>query len=203
MSTNSGGEKGLLASATAVSTDEGVATNSANMTSWASATKSSLPKAGNNVLEVILEKDAKGSFQVSEIDCAKFLVKIGLDIKPGVQIDGVQICPGGRGVIFITLKDTVDINNFTRYDVIDITTSGIRAIMVKPAGRREVVISVKGLHPNTSDSTVFKYLEKFGKIVSKRVIYSVFHSGPLAGMKNGDRNFKIELKPGSNIGSYP
>ena len=144
MSTNSGGDS-----------DD----SSNGGSTFASVAKSSLPQ-GKNVLEVILEKDSKGSFAVSDIDCAKFLVKIGLDIKPGVQVDGVQICPGGRGVLFVTLKDSVDISQFSRYDVIDITSTGVRAVMIKPAGKREVIISVRGLHPNTSDTTVFNYLDK-------------------------------------------
>ena len=83
----------------------------------------------------------------------------------------------------------MDIDQYSRYDVIDIISTGVRAVMIKPAGRREVVISVKGLHPNTNDQKVLSYLDKFGKVVSKKVIYGVFNSGPLAGMKNGDRSF--------------
>ena len=142
---------------------------------WADVLGRSLTqRQSKNVLEVILEKDFKGSFVVSETECARLLVKIGLDIRPGAQIDGVQICPSGRGVLFITLKDHIDVDKFTRYDVIEVSSSGIRAVMIKPAGRREVIVSFKGIHPNTSDQTVFEYLEKFGKIVSTRVIYGVF-----------------------------
>ena len=51
------------------------------------------------------------------------------------MIDGIQICPSGRGVIFITFKQEVDIDRYSRYDVIEVTRSGIRAVHVKPACR--------------------------------------------------------------------
>ena len=128
--------------------------------------------------------------------------KVGLDTRPGVHVEGVQIYPNGRGVILITLKDNVKIENFCRYDVFDVTESGIRSSMVKPAGKREVVINIKGIHPNTRDNVVLDYLSKFGKLVTTKVVHGVYQEGPLKGMKNGDRSYKTEVKLGENIGSY-
>ena len=158
--------------------------------------------ARKNVLEVVLEKNFKGSFTVSDTECAKFLCKIGLDTRSGADIEGVQICPNGRGVILITLKDDVNVERFCRYDVIEVSTSGIRSILVKPAGKRDVTVSLKGLHPNTSDAIVIDYLEKFGKLVSNRVIHNTYTDGPLKGLKNGDRCYRMEVKPDVYLGSY-
>ena len=144
----------------------------------------------------------KGAFIVGENDCARLLRRLGLDPNPGVHVEGVQICPTRRGVILITLKDDVQVENYCRYDVFEITESGIRSTMVKPAGKKEVVVTVKGIHPNTRDSVVLDYLSKFGKVVSTKVVHGVYSSGPLKGMKNGDRAYKIEVKPGENIGTY-
>ena len=155
-----------------------------------------------NILEVVLEKNERGAFLVGEEDCARMMKKLGLDQRPGVQVECVQICPNGRGVIFITLKDDVRVENFCRYDVLEITESGIRSTMVKPAGKKEVVITMKGIHPNTRDNIVLDYLAKFGKIVTTRAIHGVFTTGPLRGIKNGDRSYKVEVKAGENIGSY-
>ena len=205
MSTNSGGvqwtdlvdDAALNPGADLVSSEVG------QQMSWAAVLEKSLVRnTSKNVLEVILEKESRGSFIVSESDCAKFMLKLGLDMKTGNHIEGVQICPSGRGVIYITLKDNVDISSFYRYDVMDVTSTGIRSVLVKSAGRRDVVVTIKGLHPSTLDDVVFNYLEKFGKIVTRRVVYGVFSDGPLRGLKNGDRSFKLELPPGSNIGSY-
>ena len=74
--------------------------------------------------------------------------------------------------------------------------------MIKPAGKKEVVVTMKGIHPNTLDNTVLDYLAKFGKVVTTKVVHGVFTDGPLRGMRNGDRSFKIELKAGENVGSY-
>ena len=42
------------------------------------------PAKDNNVLEVVLEKDNKGSFSVSEQDCCNLMRRLGLDQRPGV-----------------------------------------------------------------------------------------------------------------------
>ena len=192
MHSNSGGKSEL---------GDGKSEKSAS--SWAEMLGNSLPNSLNkNILEVILEKDEKGPFVVSEVDCARLLHKLGLDQRPGVQVDGVQICPNGRGLILITLKDDVLIDDFCRYDVFEVTASGIRSSMVKPSGKREVVVTIKGIHPNTRDSTVLEYLAKFGKIVSTKAVHKVYQDGALKGMRNGDRSYKLEVKPGENIGTY-
>ena len=90
--------------------------------SWATVLgRSLIPGRNRNVLEVVLEKESKGSYRVSDIECAKFLGKIGLDVKSGGEIEGIQICPNGRGVKFITLKEQVDMSKYFRYDVIEVS----------------------------------------------------------------------------------
>lgn len=171
--------------------------------SWAALLKSNLPSAWNkNVLEVVLEKDERGSFNVSESDCARVMRKVGLDPRPGIHVEGVQICPNGRGVLLITLKKEVHIEQFCRHDVFEVTESGIRAVHVKPAGKREVVVTMKGIHPNTRDDGVMDYLSKYGTVVTSKVIYGTFGDGPLKGIRNGDRSYKVEIKPSNNLGTY-
>ena len=46
------------------------------------------------------------------------------------------------------------------------------------------------------------YLAKFGRITSRKVVRPVFGDGPLKGIGNGDRMFKLELKPGYYLGTY-
>ena len=162
--------------------------------------KSLAPPPNKNVLEAILQKDIRGSFAVTESECAKFLTKLGINLVSS-GVEAVQICPNERGIIFITMKETVDISKYCRYDVIDVSASG-RAVHVKPAGKREVTVYVKDIHPNTKDEVVMHYLECFGKLVTRKVVYGVYHEGPLKGLKNGDRSYRIEIKPGTNLGSY-
>ena len=170
--------------------------------SWAQVLGSSLPSSWEkNVLEVILQKDERGAFNVSDIDCARLMRKLGLDPRPSVDVEGVQICPNGRGVILITLKKEVPIEKFCRYDVVEVTAT-IRAVLTKPAGKREIIINMKGIHPNTRDDIVTNYLSKFGRLTTNKVIHGVFREGPLKGFRNGDRSFKVEFKPGENMGTY-
>ena len=171
--------------------------------SWASVLGQSLPKRDDkNVLEVVLEKDMRGSYIVTEEECANMMRKLGLDLRPGVHVEMVQICPQGRGVIFITLKKAIEIARFCRHEVFQVTRSGTRVVLVKAAGKREVIVTAKGIHPNTREQVVLDYLGKFGKVITNKVVYAVYSEGPLQGMGNGDRSFKMEIKPGNNLGSY-
>ena len=106
------------------------------------------------------------------------------------------------GVIFITLKKEVNIARFCRYDVLEVTQSGIRSVFVKSAGKREVVVTARGIHPNTKETVVTVYLGNFGKVFTGKVVHGVFTEGPLKGFRNGDRSYKMEIKLGRNLGSY-
>ena len=160
------------------------------------------PGVNKNVLEVVLEKDQRGSFVVSHQECARVMSKIGLDARPGVHVEAVQICPNGRGIILITLKQEINIASFCRHEVFEVTSSGIRVVNIRPVGKRDAVVTIKGLHPNTRDEFVLAYLNKFAKSVTNKVIHGVYADGPLKGLKNGDRSFKLEIKPSDNIGTY-
>ena len=70
---------------------------------------------------------------------------------------------------------------------------------VNPAGKRDAIVTVKGLQ----DQGVMNYLGNFGKLVTSKVIYSTFGEGPLNSIRNDNRCYKIELKPNVNIGTYP
>ena len=99
-------------------------------------------------------------------------------------------------MIFLTFKKEIPIERFCGHEVIQVTHSGIRAVQIKPA------VTIRGLHPNTRDDGVMDYLSKFGKITSTRVVRSVYSDGPLKGIGNGDRMYKLELRHNSNLGSY-
>ena len=175
---------------------------SGSSSSWAQIISKSMPADNKNVLEIILQKDEKGPFLVNQEECVKLLRKLGIDTRPGYQMEEIQVCPNGRGSILVTFKKEVPIESFCRYDVIEVTNSGIRAVNVKPVNKREVVISVKNIHPNTKDEVVFDYLNRFGKVVTNKVVYGVYAEGPLKGFRNGNRSYKVELKPAVNLGTY-
>ena len=125
--------------------------------SWADVLGSTLPPSWNkNILELVLEKDEKGPFSTTENDCAKVMTKIGVDIRN--HVEAVQICPNGRGVIYITLKNNISVDTYISHDVFEVNNGGLRVINVKAAGKRDVVVTLKGLHPNTKEQGVLDYL---------------------------------------------
>ena len=68
--------------------------------------------------------------------------------------------------------------------------------------RTEVTVLIKGLNLNTPDSLILNYLNLHGKVVSGKVIYDVERSGPLKGLKNGDRKYLVDFTNGVNMSSY-
>ena len=180
-----------------------MSTDTGGKKSWAEHLGSSLsPGLEQNILEVVLDKEKRGPFAVSEEECVRMMTKLGIDVRPGGQVEGVQICPSGRGIIFITMCKEVDLSQFCRYEALEVTSSGIWSSRVKPAGKREVVVTLRGVHPNTRDTVVISYLSRFGRMVTTKVVHEVYGAGPLKGLKNGNRSYKMEIKPGNNIGSF-
>ena len=53
------------------------------------------------------------------------LQKLGADLRPGVHIEAVQICPMGRNVIQVTLNRNVDIAIFCNKEVFELK-QGVR-----------------------------------------------------------------------------
>ena len=77
--------------------------------SWAShATKGSLRRLDKNVMEILLEKDERGLFDVSDNEVARLLQKLGVSLENHVEM--VQICHLGRNTIQVTLKKNVSIS---------------------------------------------------------------------------------------------
>ena len=169
--------------------------------SWATLLGSNQPtRNDNNVMEIVLEKDEKGGFSASDEEVAKALQKLGADVRPGIHIEGVQICPMGRNVIQVTLNKNVEMSRFFNKDVFELR-KGLRVSHVRQSGKKEVTLTIKGLHPNTKDETVFKYLSCLGKLEKKKVIMDTFKEGPLCGLKNGTRKYSIELRQDISVGS--
>ena len=73
------------------------------------------------------------------------------------------------------MKQEVHIEMFCRHDVFQVTQSGIRAVHVKPSGKRDVVVTMKGIHPNTRDDGVMDYLAKYGKIITTKARWYTQH----------------------------
>ena len=80
--------------------------------------------------------------------------------------------------------------------------NGVKTGIIRPMGRREVSVLIKGLNFNTPDSLVREYLGKHGKVVSDKVIYEKDKDGPFKDLYNGNRRYHIDFTLGKNLGSY-
>ena len=82
---------------------------------------------------------------------------------------------------------------------------GVRTTTIRPEGRKEKVIKITGLHPNTKDQAVVKYLAAHGVVSTvEKITHHIFPGDPgsslLAGKLNGNRSYVMELKV--PMGSY-
>ena len=155
-----------------------------------------------NILEVRLEKQQGASFNLSMEDIENLLKRLHID---GSHLEGVSACPEGKPVVFITLHPSVDITRFLNKNECYIVKEGVRTTTIRQEGKKDKIIRITGLHPNTKDQAVVKYLGAHGKVsTTEKVIHHVFPGDPgsslLAGKLNGNRSYVVELdKP---MGSY-
>ena len=170
---------------------------------WSSIASLNISKRNKtNTLEVHLENDERVGFSLNNEEIERLLRR--LDIKAN-QFTSVQACPERRNVVFITLTIGIDVTKFiTNSNESFILKQGIRTTTIKPVNQREVNVQVFGLHPDTKDEAVIRYLNAHGQVnIKQPVAYGVYPgasgSSLLAGKRNGNRTYSMEVK--RNIGS--
>ena len=171
--------------------------------SWSSIASMNVSKRNKtNTLEVRLEKDEGTSCMLKVEEIERLLRRLNIQAN---QFTSVQACPERRNVVFITLVNGVDIKRFINpSNEFFILKPGIRTTVIKEVNRREVNVQVFGLHPDTKDEAVIRYLNAHGKVNTKLpVTYSTYPGAPgsslLAGKRNGNRSYAMEVN--KNIGS--
>ena len=171
--------------------------------SWSSIASMNISKRNKtNTLEVRLENDEGNGCSLNEEEIERLLRRLKIQSN---QFTSVQACPERRNVVYITLAMGIDITRFIiNNNESFVLKQGIRTTTVKPVNKREVNIQVFGLHPDTKDEAVIRYLSAHGKINTKLpVTYGVYPGAPgsslLAGKRNGNRTYSMEVK--KNIGS--
>jgi hypothetical protein len=102
-------------------------------------------------------------------------------------------------VVLITLHSSVDITRFLYKNESYIVKEGVRTTTIRPEGKKEKLVKITGLHPNTKDQAVIKYLTAHATVSpNAKVIHHVFPGEPgsslLAGKLNGNRSYMVELK---------
>ena len=156
-----------------------------------------------NVLDIEIEKlDKENEIFLDQACVARLMTSIGINIK--TQYQGYQVIYGrGGATISVWCVPGIDLERFCRTETIQVTR-GVWTKNIRPAGRRDVVVTVCGLDFNTPDTLVMGYIEKFGgKLVNQEVIYGKHGDGPLQGGFNGDRKYNVEFSDSArSMGTY-
>ena len=170
---------------------------------WSSIASMNVSKRNKtNTLEVRLENDAGTTCMLRDEEIERLLRRLNIQAN---QFTSVQACPERRNVVFITLVNGLDINRFINTNNESfILKPGIRTTVIKEVNKREVNVQVFGLHPDTKDEAVIRYLNAHGKVNTKLpVTYGIYPGTPgsslLAGKRNGNRSYVMEIN--KNIGS--
>ena len=155
-----------------------------------------------NILEVRLERQEGSTFNLTMGETENLLRRLNID---GSHVIGASACQEGRPVVLITLHPSVDITRFLYRNESYVVKEGVRTTIIRPEGKKEKVVKITGLHPNTKDQAVVKYLAAHGTVSTvDKIIHHVFPGEPgsslLAGKLNGNRSYMVDLKV--PMGSY-
>ena len=156
-----------------------------------------------NVLEVVLERIDRDAEMVLDEQCvARLLRSIGMDVE--TQVEGYQIHHHGRSsMISVWAMKGLNLERFCKEEGITVT-KGIMTGRIRPAGRKDVTVTISGLDFNTPDTLILEYIKKFGGIIiSNNVIYSKFNEGLFKGKYNGERKYQVDFSNSSrNMGTF-
>ena len=82
-------------------------------------------------------------------------------------------------------------------------TENIVTGVIRPSGKKEVIVAITGLYFNAPDKLVLEYLRKFGDVVNQSVIYSKLETGPLKGKYSGERKYQVDFSKSTHkMGTY-
>ena len=146
-----------------------------------------------NVLEIEVEKDSEEEEMIlNEVTIAKLLNKIKLNIHS--HVEGYQVSFGRKKAkIQILCKQDLELEQFCVANSLEVE-KGVKTNFIRPAGRKDIAVTVTGLDFNTPDSLVQEYITKFGgKLVTKEVIYGKYGVGPFQGKLNGTRKYQVDF----------
>ena len=139
-----------------------------------------------NVLEIVLDITEEKVF-INDEHVAKLLKNLGVDIIS--QVEGVQV--KGK-FISVWMAKGVNLEKFCKEESIRVT-QGVVTGVIRPANRKDVVVTVSGLDYNTPDSFIIDYLNKFGQVIDNNVSYVKYKEGPLEGKYTGERRFRVDF----------
>ena len=90
-------------------------------------------------------------------------------------MEGYQVTYGRVCTISVWIKKDIMLNRFCQKEGIVVDKEmGLRTGTIRPAGRRDVLVTVAGVDYNTPDSLIQEYLEKFGGKIMKESMRLIF-----------------------------
>ena len=191
-----------MAGATATPEDQG---GGKNKLSYSESLKTNVrydQRLKRNVLEISLEKTSKTSdLNLDNEEISRVLQTLRIDMVS--QVQGFQIQhKGPTSVISVWMNQGIDLEKFCK-DVNIRVNEGVITGVIRPAGKRSVKVTISGLNFNTPDTFVFDYLNKFGTVVNKSVVYSKYESGSAKGKYNGERKYEVDFSGSTfSMGTY-
>lgn len=161
-------------------------------------------KLKRNVLEISMTKEnSREAISINTELVFRILNSIKMDTSntPSREYHGHYVRYGKTPTIVVLCKQHVNLEKFCRNENIQISAT-LRVSNIRPANRREVVVTVVGLDWCTPDTLVHEYLSKFGTKIKDDVIYCKYDNGPLRGGLNGERQYIYDFsdsprKPGT------
>ena len=142
------------------STEQGRGTTPATTTmSYADRLKTNVrhdQRLKRNVLEITIEKEKEVRIELDPATVARIMHSIGLDI--GNQVEGYQIIYGKVCIISVWVVKGVSLDRFCQRENI-IVSKGVVTGTIRPAGRRDVIVTVAGVD---FDTLIQEYIKKFG-----------------------------------------
>lgn len=110
-----------------------------------------------NVLEITFDRNVDANYNINEVNVHKLLTKLGINVHSHVQ--AYQIYPGRQFHMEVWMESGVDLDRFCKEEIFEVS-EGIKTSFIRPAGRKDVTVSIKGIKFNTPDDLVIDYLNK-------------------------------------------
>ena len=148
-----------------------------------------------NVLEINLESEAEAD-RIDKDVMAKLFTSMGFKKS---ELEGYQL--SGKRKLFVWFHEGIDLSKYCRDECYRVAP-GVKTALIKPMDNKQVVVTIKNININTPDTLLFSYLSHFGKLASQKVVYDTDRDGPLEGLKNGDRKYKMDFSGGRNMGTF-
>ena len=111
------------------------------------------------------------------------------------HVEGYQVSHGRKkSKIEVLCKSGLDLEQFCLQESLQVEKN-VRTNFIRPAGRKDVEVTITGLGFNIPDSLVQEYITKFGGVlVTNDVIYERYGTGPFNGKINGVRKYQVDFR---------